>query len=235
MISKKVSTVAERLRGIEERIARACERSGRRRGEVTLVAVSKTFPAEAVRAAHAAGVRAFGENRVEEALPKMAALRGLDIAWHMVGQVQSRKAKDAAPAFALIHSLDREKLARALDMHAPEGRAVSVLAQVDFSGDEKRGGVAPENLLPFLESLAPFGNLRVEGLMTLPPHDEGGPEAARPFFARLRELAARAAALNLPNVRMTHLSMGMSEDFEAAVEEGATLIRVGRAIFGERE
>ncbi len=203
--------------------------------DVGLVAVSKTFPSETVRAAHAEGLRVFGENRVEEALPKMEALRDLSVAWHMVGQVQTRKARDVVGRFALVHSLDREKLAKELQGRAEAAgvERVPVLAQVDFSEKAGRAGTAPGNLLALLEALASYPRVAVEGLMTLPPYDPD-PEKTRPFFARLRELAERARERNFPHVSMRHLSMGMTEDFEVAIEEGATLVRVGRAIFGER-
>jgi pyridoxal phosphate enzyme (YggS family) len=234
--------LSRRIEEVQERIGRACARAGRRVEDVELIAVSKTFPPEAVRAAHAAGLRVFGENRVEEALPKMEALREISVAWHMVGQVQTRKARDVAGRFALVHSLDREKLAKELQKRAEAAgvERVPVLAQVDFSDlsdkSEKAGraGVAPENLLAFLEALAPCPRVAVEGLMTLPPYDPD-PEKTRPFFVRLRELAERARAEKFSHVAMRHLSMGMTEDFEVAIEEGATLVRVGRAIFGERQ
>lgn len=233
--------LSRRIEEVRERIGRACARAGRRVEDVGLVAVSKTFPPEAVRAAYAAGLRTFGENRVEEALPKMEALREISIAWHMVGQVQTRKARDVVGRFALVHSLDREKLAKELQRRAEAAgvERVPVLAQVDFSDlsdkSEKAGraGVAPGNLLAFLEALASCPRVAVEGLMTLPPYDPD-PEKTRPFFVRLRELAEQARERNFPHVSMRHLSMGMTEDFEVAIEEGATLVRVGRAIFGER-
>lgn len=234
--------LSRRIEEVQERIGRACTRAGRRVEDVGLVAVSKTFPPEAVRAAHAAGLRVFGENRVEAALPKMEALRDLSVAWHMVGQVQTRKARDVVGRFALVHSLDREKLAKELQgrAEAADVERVPVLAQVDFSDlsdkSEKAGraGTAPGNLLTFLEALASYPRVAVEGLMTLPPYDPD-PEKTRPFFARLRELAEQARAEKFSHVSMRHLSMGMTEDFQIAIEEGATLVRVGRAIFGERQ
>jgi pyridoxal phosphate enzyme (YggS family) len=227
--------LSRRIEEVRERIGRACDRAGRRAEDVELVAVSKTFPPEAVRAAHAAGLSTFGENRVEEALPKMEALREISIAWHMVGQVQTRKARDVVGRFALVHSLDREKLAKELQKRAEAAgvERVPVLAQVDFSEKEGRAGVAPGNLLAFLEALASCPRVAVEGLMTLPPYDPD-PEKTRPFFVRLRELAERARSEKFSHISMRHLSMGMTEDFEVAIEEGATLVRVGRAIFGER-
>ncbi|UCF81854.1 MAG: YggS family pyridoxal phosphate-dependent enzyme [Acidobacteriota bacterium] len=228
--------LSRRIEEVRERIGRACDRARRRAEDVELVAVSKTFPPETVRAAHAAGLRVFGENRVEEALPKMEALREISVAWHMVGQVQTRKARDLVGRFALVHSLDREKLAKELQKRAEAAGVehVPVLAQVDFSDRAERAGVAPENLLAFLEALASCPRVAVEGLMTLPPYDPD-PEKTRPFFVRLRELAERARERNFPHVSMRHLSMGMTEDFQIAIEEGATLVRVGRAIFGERQ
>jgi hypothetical protein len=226
--------IRRRAAGAMERIARAAERSRRHPSELRLVAVSKTFPPGAVRAAYEAGLRLFGENRMDEALLKQDALADLPgIEWHMVGQVQTRKAREAVGRFALIHSLDREKLAAELDRRAEMAGvpAVPVLLQVDFGGGEGRAGMAPEALEPFLQKAAAWTRLRMEGLMTLPPLHDAEP---RPFFRRLRELRDSLAALGLPHASMRELSMGMTADFECAVEEGATLLRLGTALFGER-
>jgi len=227
--------IADRVAAVRERIARAAERASRVPGEVTLVAVSKTQPAEAVRAAFAAGVRDFGENRVQEAEPKVAATADLaasGLRWHLVGHLQSNKVRRAAALFGFVQSLDSLELAERLARIGVEtSRPVRTLVQVDLAGEETKFGLPEAELLPTLEALRGKEGLRVEGLMVLPPFLD--PEEVRPFFRRLRALGERAAAAGLLEGR--ELSMGMSHDFEAAVEEGATIVRVGTAIFGERK
>lgn len=225
--------IADRVAAVRERIARAAERASRSPGDVTLVAISKTHPAEAVRAAFAAGVRDFGENRVQEAEPKIASTADLEASWHLVGHLQSNKARKAAALFGLIQSVDSLDLAQRLARVGAEvGRPVRVLFQVDLAGEETKFGLAESDLLPALEGLRGKEGLRIEGLMVLPPWFDD-PERARPYFRRLRSLNDQAHAAGLLEGR--HLSMGMSHDFEAAVEEGATIVRVGTAIFGERK
>ena len=228
--------IADRVAAVRERIDRAALRASRPTESVTLVAVSKTFPAEAVRAAFAAGLRDFGENRVQEAEPKIASLADratAGIRWHLVGHLQGNKARRAAVLFELVHSVDSSELGRRLARAAQEaGRTLRALVQVDLAGEETKFGVDGERLLPLLEELRGLGGLRVEGLMLLPPFFED-PQAARPYFARLRSLRDQAAAAGLLAGR--ELSMGMSHDLEVAVEEGATMVRVGTAIFGERQ
>jgi PLP dependent protein len=228
--------IAERVATVRERIARAAERASGPPGEVTLVAVSKTHPEDAVRAAFAAGVRDFGENRVQEAEPKIAATTDLAAAglrWHLVGHLQSNKARRAAGLFGVIQSVDSLEIAERLARSGAEaGRPVRALVQVDLAGEETKFGLPEAELLPALESLRGKEGLRVEGLMVLPPFLED-PEETRPYFRRLRSLRDRAQAAGLLEGR--ELSMGMSHDFEAAVEEGATIVRVGTAIFGERK
>jgi pyridoxal phosphate enzyme (YggS family) len=227
--------IAERVAAVRERIARAAERASRPAGDVTLVAISKTQPAEAVRAAFSAGVRDFGENRVQEAEPKIAAtaeLAAAGLRWHLVGHLQSNKARRAAALFGLVQSVDSVELGERLARSGVEaGRPVRALVQVDLSGEETKFGLPEGELLRALESLRGKDGLRIEGLMVLPPLLDD-PEEVRPFFRRLRALAERAAAAGL--LEGHELSMGMSHDFEAAVEEGATIVRVGTAIFGER-
>jgi pyridoxal phosphate enzyme (YggS family) len=225
--------IAERVAAVRERIARAAERASRPPADVTLVAVSKTHAPEAVRAAFAAGVRDFGENRVQEAEPKIAATPDLvGACWHLVGHLQSNKARRAAALFGLVQSIDSleigERLARAGE---ETGRPVRGLVQVDLAGEASKFGLPEAELLPALTALRGRTGLRLEGLMVLPPFLED-PEAVRPFFRRL--LALRDRALDEGLLAAGELSMGMSHDFEAAVEEGATLVRVGTAIFGER-
>jgi hypothetical protein len=227
--------IAERVADVRERIARAAERASRPPDAVRLVAVSKTFPPEAVREAFGAGVRDFGENRVQEAETKAPALddlRSAGLVWHLVGHLQSNKARRAVALFEVIESVDRVELARRLDRHGGEaGRRVRALVQVDLAGEETKSGLPADDLLPGLGEMRSLGSLRVEGLMVLPPYFDD-PERARPFFRRLRELRDRAAGQGL--LAGEELSMGMSHDLEVAVEEGATIVRVGTAIFGER-
>ena len=210
---------------VRERITRACQRAGRDPGSVTLVAISKGQPVEAVRAAYAAGLRHFGENRIQEALPKIdAATRaGVGATWHLVGHLQSNKAKAAATTFDVIHSVDSARLLARLDGAAPAPR--DVLLQVNIAAEPQKQGVAPEEVEALVEGARVAANLRLRGLMTIAPM-AADPEEVRPVFRDLRALADRFA--------LTDLSMGMTDDFEVAIEEGATLVRVGRAIFGER-
>jgi pyridoxal phosphate enzyme (YggS family) len=213
------------LESIEERVARACERAGRKPEDVLLIAVSKTVDVERIRVAVAAGVRALGENRVQEAKEKVAVL-GRPVPWHLIGSLQTNKAKDAVLLFDWIHSVDREELGRELDRRAHQHeRRVKVLVQVNVGEEPQKGGVHPEGLDDLLAGLTAFPNLDVRGLMCIPPGAETA-EASRPWFKRLRAL--RDAA------RLEHCSMGMSGDFEVAIEEGATMVRVGTAIFGPR-
>ncbi len=210
---------------VRERVARAAERAGRRPEDVLLVAVSKTVEAERVRAAVAAGITALGENRVQEARAKIAEI-GRPAAWHLIGHLQTNKARDAVELFDVIHSVDRVELARELDRRAhARDRVVRVLLQVNVGGEATKGGVAPAAVAETLEALVPLRNLAVRGLMTIPPEVERA-EEARGWFQALRKLAERHA--------LPELSMGMSGDFEVAVEEGATMVRVGTAIFGPR-
>jgi PLP dependent protein len=226
--------IAERVAAVRERIARAAARAGRDPSGVTLIAVSKTHPPEAVREALSAGLHDFGENRVQEAEPKIAALADLrpELRWHLVGHLQANKARKAAALFDRIHSVDGVGLARRLEQSAVEnGAGVRVLVQVDLAAEPAKFGLDEDHLLPTLEELRGSTSLRVDGLMVLPPYEED-PERVRPFFAKLRDLRDAAVARGL--LQGAELSMGMSHDLEVAVEEGATLVRVGTAIFGER-
>jgi pyridoxal phosphate enzyme (YggS family) len=227
--------IADRVAAVRERIARAAERAARPPGGVTLVAVSKTHSTAAVREAFAAGVRDFGENRVREAEGKIEAAADLAAAglrWHLVGHLQSNKARRAVALFDLVQSVDSLDLGLRLGRHAAEaGRTLRVLVQVDLAGEETKFGLEEALLLPALEALRGAAGLAVEGLMLLPPYLADA-AAVRPFFRRLCALSERARREGLLAGR--ELSMGMSHDFEAAVEEGATIVRVGTAIFGER-
>jgi hypothetical protein len=226
--------IAARVREVRDRIAAAAARAGRDPARITLVAVTKTFPPEVVRAAVAAGVTDIGENRVQEAVPKIEAV-GRGVHWHLVGHLQTNKAKLALQHFDWIHSLDSLRLAEALQKAAAAaGReAIPVLVEVNLGGEASKAGVPEPDLLPLLRALAPLSRVRVEGLMAIPPFQED-PGAVRPHFARLRALAEKARTEGLPHLRMDQLSMGMSHDFEVAVEEGATMVRIGTAIFGPR-
>jgi PLP dependent protein len=213
------------LERVRERLARAAERAGRRPDDVLLIAVSKTVEVERIRAAVAAGITALGENRVQEAKSKIAEL-GRPAAWHLIGHLQSNKARDAVELFDLIHSLDRLELARELERRAgARGQVVEALLQVNVGGEASKGGVGPDAVGETLDAIGKLPHVRVRGLMTIPPEVER-PEDARPWFRRLRELGERHG--------LRELSMGMSHDFEVAVEEGATMVRVGTAIFGPR-
>lgn len=228
--------IAERVGAVRERISRAAQRAGRRPEEVTLVAVSKTFPAAAIREAWAAGLREFGENKVQEGERKAAELSDLrahGLRLHLIGHLQSNKAKKAAAAFDVVHSIDSVELAQKLAKAAAEaGRTLPVLVQVDLAHEPTKHGAGEDALFPLLEALRYLPALRCDGLMVLPPFDLDA-EAVRPWFRRLRELRDAAAARGL--LQGAELSMGMSHDFEVAIEEGATLVRVGTALFGERQ
>ena len=228
--------IGSRVAAVRERIARAAARAGRPPAAITLIGVSKTQPAEAVREAFAAGLRHFGENKVQEAEGKVAALadlRGEGLRWHMIGHVQSNKGRRAAELFDAVDSVDDPTLARRLERGAEHTRRhLSVLVQVDLGNEETKFGVDEEHLFPLLEQMRGFKAVRTEGLMAIPPFADD-PEQSRPFFRRLRELLEEARARNL--VLGGELSMGMSHDLEVAVEEGATQVRVGTAIFGERK
>jgi pyridoxal phosphate enzyme (YggS family) len=227
--------IAERVAAVRDRIARAAARAGRPAAEVTLVAVGKTHPAERIREAFEAGLRHFGENKVQEAEAKIAALADLTAAgarWHMVGHLQANKARKAAALFDLVHSVDDPALALRLEKAAAEqGRRMRVLVQVDLARQDTKFGLDEQGLFPALEAMRGLKSVRVEGLMGFPPYEED-PERVRPWFRRLREL--RDEALSRGLLLGGELSMGMSHDLEIAVEEGATLIRVGTALFGER-
>lgn len=228
--------IAERVAAVRDRIARAAARAGRPAAEVTLVAVGKTHPPERIRQAFEAGLRHFGENKVQEAEGKIAALADLTAAgarWHMVGHLQANKTRKAVALFDLVHSVDDPALARRLEKAAAEqGRRMRVLVQVDLAQQEGKFGLDEPRLFPALEAMRGLKAVRVEGLMAFPPYEED-PERVRPYFRRLRELRDEALARGLLLGR--ELSMGMSHDLEAAIEEGATLVRVGTALFGERQ
>ena len=229
--------IADNIARVRERIVAAAVHAGREPSDITLMAVSKTFPPEEIAEAHAAGLRVFGENRVQEFAGKIAGLRRLAGAeWHLIGHLQSNKASKAAELFDAMDSVDSLKLAEKLNHAAGMlGKKLRVLIEVNVGGEAAKSGVAPDSAeLEAILSAAPrLGNLEILGLMAIPPLTED-PQGARPYFRRLRELRGAIAARRLPGVSMEVLSMGMSHDFVVAVEEGSTCVRVGTAIFGER-
>ncbi len=217
--------IRENLKNVQQAVERACERSSRRPDDVLVIAVSKTVEIERIALAIEAGVVALGENRVQEAKEKVAAL-GRPVPWHLIGSLQTNKAKDAVHLFDWIHSVDREELARELDRRAQQaGRVVRALVQVNIGEEPQKGGVQPGELKRLLDATAGCRNLEVRGLMCIPPATSIA-EASRVWFKRLRELRDGAG--------LEHCSMGMSGDFGVAIEEGATMVRVGTAIFGPR-
>lgn len=227
-----LDSVAGRLADVRARIARAAGRAGRDPAAVRLVAVSKTFPAEYIRAAADAGQVDFGENKVQEALQKMDATAGLPIRWHLVGHLQSNKARKAGARFDVVHSVDDAALVPKLDEGAA-GRRIELLVQVDLAGEATKFGATEEQLLPIFRAAESCRSAHIVGLMLIPPAVDD-PEQARPFFRALRAVRERLMAQGVDATRLTELSMGMSHDFEVAIEEGATLVRVGTAIFGTR-
>ncbi len=228
-------TIAANLEEIKGRIAAACGRSGRDPSEVTLVSVSKTLPAEMVRAAHAGGARDFGENYGQELRDKADELSQLeDIRWHFIGGLQKNKVKYAAGRACLIHSVDHEGLVAEVEKRAKNSGIVQeILIQVSLAGETQKSGAAADDLRTLLGSLASCKHTRCVGLMTMPPFFND-PTRARPVFGQLRQLRDSLAGEEFANVSLDQLSMGMSGDFEVAIEEGATLVRVGTAIFGSR-
>ena len=229
--------ITENVAVVCERIARAVKRAGRRTEDIALMAVSKTNPPENIRAAYDAGLRLFGENRVQEFAGKAEALRDLhDAEWHMIGHLQTNKTARTAELFHAVDSVDSLKLAEKLDAAARNlGRKLNVLVEINVGGETAKSGVAPDSqdLEELLSAALRLEALRFRGLMTVPPFADD-PERARPYFRKLRELRDTIAARNLSAVSMDQLSMGMSHDFEIAIEEGSTCVRVGTAIFGER-
>ena len=226
-------SVAENLKAVMDRIAAAAKRAGRDPSSVRLVTVTKTVAPERIREAVAAGAAILGENRVQEAKEKIEAL-GSIASWHLIGRLQTNKAKYAVRLFDLIHSVDTIGLASELDKQAAKtGKVQDVLVEVSIAGEASKAGMAVREAPALVRGVASLRHVRVRGLMTMPPYSED-PDDSRPFFSVLRELAEAIAKENIPGVSMQELSMGMSGDFEVAVEEGATLVRVGTAIFGER-
>ncbi|HEX7573101.1 MAG TPA: YggS family pyridoxal phosphate-dependent enzyme [Bacteroidota bacterium] len=226
--------ISDNINSIREKISRACARAGRSSSEVTLLAVGKTFPSSAVREAVEAGVADVGENYVQELLSKRRDLSGSDVRWHFIGHLQSNKVKNVADWIHMIHAVDSTALAIEIDRRAAKsGRVIECLLEVNTTGESTKFGVAPGDVTALVKSLASCDNISLGGLMTIGPFLPD-PEGSRPMFRRLRELKDEIGSLAQGNVTMRHLSMGMTGDFEIAIDEGATLVRIGTAIFGPR-
>lgn len=223
----------DNFREVEQRIEDACRRSGRDPKEVTLIAVSKTKPVEMLQEAYDFGTRIFGENKVQELTEKYEQMPK-DIHWHLIGHLQRNKVKYIIDKVDLIHSVDSLRLAETIDKEAKKhGIIANILVEVNVAGEESKFGLAPEEVEGFVDQAAEFSNIKVCGLMTIAPFVEN-PEENRPYFQRLRKLSVDIAAKKVNNVTMSILSMGMTNDFEVAVEEGATMVRVGTGLFGVR-
>ena len=226
--------ISENIARIRQRMVVACARAGRDPSEVALIAVSKTFPADMVRDAVRAGVADIGENYVQELVRKRAELDQEPVRWHFIGHLQSNKARHITPWVHMIHSVDSPGLAREIDRQGMRaGRVIDVLVEVNTTGEDTKFGLPAVQVAGFVRQLRGLDAIRVSGLMTIGPFLPD-PEGSRPMFRRLRELARVLAEAEQPNVHMRHLSMGMTGDFEVAIEEGATMVRVGTAIFGTR-
>ena len=230
-------SIADQLALIRDRVSSAAHRAGRNPDDIALMAVCKTFPAEAIVEAYTAGQRLFGENRVQEFAEKFPDVRTLpDAHFHMIGHLQSNKAAKAVEIFHAVDSIDSAKLAQRLNDAALKlGKALDGLIEINVGGEEAKSGLSPDSpeINAILQQAPRWPNLRIRGLMTVPPFTDD-PEGARPYFRELRELGDSLAARNYPNVTLDVLSMGMSHDFEVAIEEGSTCVRIGTAIFGER-
>ncbi|MEK6570255.1 MAG: YggS family pyridoxal phosphate-dependent enzyme [Bacteroidota bacterium] len=227
--------IADNAQQVRERVRKACERSGRDPQGVRLIAVSKTFDVARVREVLEVGISDIGENFVQELRDKRAELNNPDIRWHFVGHLQSNKVKYIADFISLIHSTDHRSVAEEIDKRGARiGRLIDVLVEVNTTGERTKFGVLPESTIEFVKSLAHLRNLRVRGLMTMGPFLPD-PEDSRPAFRTLREFRDEVRNAGIENVEMTELSMGMTNDFEVAIEEGATMVRIGTAIFGPRK
>jgi len=228
------AAITKRLEEVNRRILRAAQASGRHLSDIRLVAASKSCSTEAIRAAAAAGVTDIGENYIQEAREKHELLQDVPVKWHLIGHLQTNKARYAVRMFDLVHTVDSFRLALELDRCARKlNKVQAVLIQVNVAGEATKSGIPPEQALPLVKEMAALECVQVQGLMTMPPFFNE-PERVRPFFAELRRLSERIRQQAVPNVCMDELSMGMTGDFEAAVAEGATLVRIGTAIFGDR-
>jgi pyridoxal phosphate enzyme (YggS family) len=226
--------IAKRVQSVLAKIRSAEEKAGRPAGTVRLVAATKTVTVEHIAQGVSAGLSNLGENRVQEALPKIAAFTQAPVHWHFIGQLQRRKVRSVIGLFDLIHSVDSLDLAQEIDRRAGEaGRRQDVLLEVNIGREPSKAGFLPDDIVRSVPLMAQLSHTSIKGLMTIPPQT-ADPESARPYFRQLHDLSRQITALDLPTVRMDELSMGMSNDFEVAIEEGATLVRVGTAIFGAR-
>jgi PLP dependent protein len=230
-------SIADNIAKVRERISQAAARAGRNTDSITLMAVSKVVEPERILQAYHAGIRIFGENRVQEFADKSSALADLKEAeWHLIGHLQTNKAKKAVELFQIVDSLDSLRLAEKLNQAAQQlNKVLPVLIEINVGGEQSKSGIAPDSpeLDALLQAVQGFPNIQIRGLMTIPPYTEN-PQDGRPYFRKLRELRDTIANRRLQRVQMDVLSMGMSHDFEVAIEEGSTCVRVGTAIFGER-
>lgn len=227
------TTIREAITDVQEKIAAACKRAGRGKEEVTLIAVSKTMPVVAIREAMECGMRHFGENRPQELRDKQAEITE-PLCWHMIGALQTNKLKYVVGKTVLIHSVDSEHLAEAIESESEKRGVVSeILLEINIAGEASKHGIAPEHLEPVVRKLAFFSHIRIRGLMTVAPYTKNA-EENRPYFKKMKQLMVDINSKNIDNVYMDTLSMGMTGDYEVAVEEGATLVRVGTGIFGHR-
>lgn len=226
--------IKENLEAINERIAKACTKAGRQRDEVTLVNVSKTKPIEVLQEGYDAGMRIFGENKVQEIRDKFDAFKNEGVVWHMIGHLQRNKVKYIVDKVDLIHSVDSLRLAKTInDEAAKKDLIVNILIQVNVAEEESKFGLQADETMMMVKEIAKLPNVQIKGLMTIAPFVDD-PEENRPIFKALRQLSVDIDKQNLDNVGMDVLSMGMTNDFEVAIEEGATMIRIGTALFGER-
>lgn len=227
-------TIAQRVQSVLAKIQLAEEKAGRQAGSVRLVAATKTVTVDRIREGLNAGLTILGENRVQEALPKLTAFPEVPVRWHFIGQLQRRKVRSVIGRFEMIHSVDSLDLAQEIDRRAREaGCHQSILIEVNIGDEPTKAGFSPVDVVQAIQTIAEFPHVSIRGLMTIPPQTDH-PESARPYFRKLHGIAQQITACRLPSVRMEELSMGMSHDFDVAIEEGATLVRVGTAIFGSR-
>ncbi|MBN1473323.1 MAG: YggS family pyridoxal phosphate-dependent enzyme [Syntrophaceae bacterium] len=227
-------SIAANIDEIQQRISLAAARASRDPGEIKLMAVTKTVTTERVKEAIDAGITLFGENYVQEAKEKITAL-GKDVQWHMIGHLQTNKSKYVVHLFNCVQSVDRLELAQELDKRAGlAGYKIDVFIEVNVSGEQTKSGVAASETISLVKNVSALENISVRGLMTMPPFSDN-PEDSRPYFRALKEISRQISQERIDRVMMDELSMGMTDDFEVAIEEGATIVRIGRAIFGERK
>ncbi|MCM8790802.1 MAG: YggS family pyridoxal phosphate-dependent enzyme [Candidatus Omnitrophica bacterium] len=222
--------IADNIKNVTQRIARCCEKSGRLVDDVQLVCVTKEASVEEIDQAIEAGIRIVGESRIQDAMAKHRII-GDRVTWHLIGHLQTNKVKDAVKMFSLIHSLDSLRLAKEINKEAEKlGKVQDVLVQVNISGEETKFGIAPGGIVEFLKQLSSYRNINIKGLMTIAPEVDDA-EKVRPYFRALRQLRDKINAMHLASCELSILSMGMTNDFEVAIEEGANMVRIGRAIF----